>query len=463
LLETLRSHVGQEGAPLPARDPVNTAMIRHWCDAMDDRNPVYTDPARAERSRHGGLVAPPAMLNAWTMQGLAPPAAEGDRRSDPAGAVYAALDAAGFTSVVATNSEHFYPRYLRPGDHLRGVGRVTEVSDEKRTALGVGHFVTTETTYLDQHDAPVGRMLFRILKFKPGTGRGAAAPDGDAPGDAPASRPQRPAPAVSHDTRFFWEGLEVGELRIQRCDGCGALHHPPVVRCPECGGYALGWQVACGRARLYSHVEPVHPAFPAFDPGYVVGLVELEEGTRLITNVVDVDPERVEIGMPLELVVRRENSERPLPLFRPARPARRTTTLPFGEVSTGLTLAPCPVPITATLIVAGAIASRDYQDVHHDRELAVLRGSPDIFMNILTTSGLCARYVTDWAGPEAVLRRLAIRLGAPNYPHDTMTFEGTVRSATPSEGGGTVEVALRGYNRLGDHVTGTVELELPAG
>jgi acyl dehydratase len=115
------------------------------------------------------------------------------------------------------------------------------------------------------------------------------------------------------------------------------------------------------------------------------------------------------------------------------------------------------VPITATLIVAAAIASRDYQDVHHDRELARLRGSPDIFMNILTTSGLVARYVTDWAGPEALLRKLAIRLGAPNYPGDAMVLSGGVSAARERE----LELTLRGENRLGAHVTGTAELTLP--
>lgn len=115
------------------------------------------------------------------------------------------------------------------------------------------------------------------------------------------------------------------------------------------------------------------------------------------------------------------------------------------------------IPITATLIVAGAIASRDYQDVHHDRDLAHERGSPDIFMNILTTNGLVGRYVTDWAGPEASLKKVSIRLGAPNYPGDTMVLTGRVRDVDGT-GGATVEV--RGANRLGDHVTGTVELEV---
>ena len=113
------------------------------------------------------------------------------------------------------------------------------------------------------------------------------------------------------------------------------------------------------------------------------------------------------------------------------------------------------IPITATLIVAGAIASRDYQDVHHDRDLAHERGSPDIFMNILTTNGLVGRYVTDWAGADAVLKKVSIRLGVPNYPGDTMVLTGRVVQIDDT-GRATVEV--RGANDLGDHVTGTVEL-----
>ncbi len=123
----------------------------------------------------------------------------------------------------------------------------------------------------------------------------------------------------------------------------------------------------------------------------------------------------------------------------------------------GETLPPLVVPITATVIVAGALASRDYQDVHHDRDLAVARGSRDIFMNILTTNGYVGRFVTDWAGPEAWLRAVEIRLGAPNHPGDTMTLTGRV--AAKRDGLVTVEVI--GTNRLGDHVSGTVTLALP--
>ena len=131
----------------------------------------------------------------------------------------------------------------------------------------------------------------------------------------------------------------------------------------------------------------------------------------------------------------------------------------YADVSVGDELTPLAVPLTRTLIVATAIASRDYQDVHHDPELARQRGSDDIFMNILSTNGFVGRFITDWAGPDAILRKVAIRLGAPNYPGDTMTMTGKVTAKDDETG--VVEVAVRGANSRGDHVTGTVSLILP--
>ncbi|HTZ08039.1 MAG TPA: MaoC family dehydratase [Acidimicrobiales bacterium] len=143
----------------------------------------------------------------------------------------------------------------------------------------------------------------------------------------------------------------------------------------------------------------------------------------------------------------------------------RAETLAFEDVAVGDALPELVVPLTRTLIVATAIASRDYQDVHHDPGLALERGSPDIFMNILSTNGFVGRFVTDWAGPGARIEAVSIRLGAPNYPGDTMVLTGTVTAADLPEGRadgrGVVEVGVRGANRLGDHVVGTVRLALP--
>ena len=125
----------------------------------------------------------------------------------------------------------------------------------------------------------------------------------------------------------------------------------------------------------------------------------------------------------------------------------------------GDVLPPLEIEITRTLIVAGALASRDYQDVHHDPELARQKGSPDIFMNILTTNGLVGRYLTDRFGPTTVLRKVAIRLGAPNYPGDTLVLRGRVEEVD----GDTAVVRVTGDNGVGRHVTGTVTLTVPAG
>ena len=133
------------------------------------------------------------------------------------------------------------------------------------------------------------------------------------------------------------------------------------------------------------------------------------------------------------------------------------TSLRYDDVNVGDQLPELDVPLTRTLIVSTAIASRDYQDVHHDPGLAQERGSPDIFMNILTTNGLVGRYVTDWAGPNALLKAVRIRLGAPNYPGDTMRINGAVTRKEAGE----IEIGLKGSNRLGDHVIGTVVLALP--
>ncbi len=459
LLAALRRIVGVATEPRVTRDDVNQAMIRHWCDAMTDHNPVYTDPAFAAESVHGGIVAPPAMLDTWSMPGLAPRPRQESSSGEEAGMVPVLdqLDAAGFTSVVAAGMTHEYHRYLRPGDRLTISQVITSVSDEKQTALGVGHFFTTESNFADQQGNSVGRMEFNILKFKPGTGT----VNMDASALEGLEKMPRPRPAISRDTRFFWDGIDQGELRIQKCKSCDGLHHPPVVRCPGCGSYELGYLVSQGRGTVYSFVEVHHPQFPMFDYPLIGVLVELEEGTRIISNLVGVKPEDVEIGMPVELAIEATDPGLSLPLFRRARPARRESTLVFADLEAGQKLPPCPVAISRTLIVAGAIASRDFQDVHHDPDLAKKRGSPDTFMNIMTTSGLTNRYVTDWAGPDVIFRKLSLRLGVPNFPGDTLTYTGQVQSTELRDGKGVVELLVTGTNKLGDHVTATVELELP--
>jgi hypothetical protein len=126
-------------------------------------------------------------------------------------------------------------------------------------------------------------------------------------------------------------------------------------------------------------------------------------------------------------------------------------------IAVGEELPPLELDITPTFVVSTALATRDFQDVHHDRDLAVARGSKDIFLNILTDTGLVQRFVTDWAGPTALVRQIAIKLGVPCYAYEKLTFTGRVTARENREY--VIEVAAR--NSLGDHLTGTVRIEVP--
>jgi acyl dehydratase len=141
----------------------------------------------------------------------------------------------------------------------------------------------------------------------------------------------------------------------------------------------------------------------------------------------------------------------------------RTTTLAWNAINVGDDVTPMDVPVTTTLIVAGAIASRDYMPVHHDRDFANSQGSKDIFLNILSTNGLCVKFLNDWAGPEAMIKKLSIRLGVPAYPNDPLRFTGSVTDTSSADGEGLVEVTFKGTNSLGDHVSGTAVLSLLQG
>lgn len=301
-VETIKAFEGRRVSdPQPGPDPVNVPMVRHLVQALGDTNPVYLDEEKALASVHGGLIAPPTSLQVWTMQGLS---RSNGRRGDSAqDELMNLLDEAGFTSVVATNCEQEYFRPIRPGDHLSVEAVIDAVSEEKTTGLGVGHFVTTRQIYRDQHGNHVADMLFRILKFKPGEKR--------------EPKPPRPRPAVTQDNAFFFEGAAQGKLLIQRCSACGTLQHPPRAACASCGSFDWGTLEASGRGVVYSFVVNHHPQVPAFDYPLAVGLIELEEGTRLVSDIIGVDPGEVRIGMPVQVEFVRVDDELTLPLFRP--------------------------------------------------------------------------------------------------------------------------------------------------
>ncbi|MBO4258923.1 bifunctional MaoC family dehydratase N-terminal/OB-fold nucleic acid binding domain-containing protein [Streptomyces griseorubiginosus] len=307
LVARLKAYEGRAAAVSGAgKDPVNLPMIRHWCEAMGDTNPAYEGP---------GAIAPPTMLQAWTMGGLSGHTG----RSQAYDELLGLLDEAGCTSVVATDCEQEYVRPLRPGDEVSFDTVIESVSDRKTTKLGTGYFVTTRTEVrVGAARDLVGTHRFRILKYAPAGRRRKESENKEKQSAISATQPsaRRPRPVVNRDNAGFWEGMERHRLLIQRCTACGTLRFPWLPGCNACGGPDWGTVEASGEGTVYSYVVMHHPPFPAFDPPYAVALIELAEGVRLISNVIGVPYDKVRIGLPVHLEFQSYDDELVLPVFR---------------------------------------------------------------------------------------------------------------------------------------------------
>ncbi|MFC9229505.1 OB-fold domain-containing protein [Streptomyces decoyicus] len=396
--EQLKAYEGRSAsAACVGKDLVNEPMIRHWCEAVGDTNPAYQGP---------DAIAPPTMLQAWTMGGLS-------GHTDRSGAydeLSGLLDSAGYTSIVATDCEQEYLRPLRPGDRITFDAVIESVSERKTTKLGTGYFITTRMD-IRADGEPAGTHRFRVLKYAPAARtREAAArtpeaaartpetpeaaartpetPDAAARTPETAEQPQasqqpqtpqasqrpqaperpqtprqrqapdrprarRPRPVVNRDNAGFWEGVAGHRLLVQRCTGCRTLRFPWLPGCNTCGSAEWETVEASGAGTVFSYVVMHHPPFPAFtvaehgtdarrpqanaprphagapgpdpdapDPGastpYAVGLIELAEGVRIVSNVIGVPYDKVRIGMPVRLEFLRVDEELELPVFRAA-------------------------------------------------------------------------------------------------------------------------------------------------
>lgn len=309
--EQLQSFVGMEvGPPKAGPDEVNAPMIRHLVETLGDANPVYTDEAAGAASIHGGLVAPPTMLQAWVMSGIEGPPRGGD---GPYERMNELLFSRGFTSVVATNCEQTYHRYLRPGDRVTMRTVIDSISPQKTTGLGTGHFVTTRQDYFvgnngDTGDTGelVGQMLFRIIRFRPTPRPAAATP-----------RPPRPAPALTQDNAFWFEALQDGRLVIQRCVGCARLRNPPGPMCPACNSLQWDTVEAAGTGTIHSFVVVHYPQVPSFEYPLPVVLVELdgpgEAGIRMVMNTAEATADELQIGQRVTIEVRQADETMKLP------------------------------------------------------------------------------------------------------------------------------------------------------
>ncbi|KWX68295.1 bifunctional MaoC family dehydratase N-terminal/OB-fold nucleic acid binding domain-containing protein [Mycobacterium sp. NAZ190054] len=280
--------------PRTGRDPVNQPMIHHWVDAIGDKNPIYVDEEAARAAGHPGIVAPPAMIQVWTMGGLG----QGRSDDDPLSKMMQLFDDAGYVGVVATNCEQTYHRYLQPGEEVTIHAEITDVVGPKQTALGEGYFINQLITWTVPSDTAdgeaVAEMNWRIMKFKPRAEDKPAVPD-----DLDPDKLMRPA--SSKDTQFFWDGVNAHELRIQRRPD-GTLQHPPVPAVWKDHTDPItesDYVVATGTGTVFSYVVHHAPQVPGRSLPFVIALVELEEGVRMLGELRNVDPSEVQIGMPV--------------------------------------------------------------------------------------------------------------------------------------------------------------------
>ena len=308
-----------------ARDAVSASAIRTWCDAMGERHAVFLDPQAARAEGHLDVLAPPAMLQMWTMPGLEPgrpPSAGPARAGDLDEEVRGRLADFGYSGTLAVTTEQEFLSPLRAGDLLAAEDVYVAVSDRKQTAVGPGYFVTHRASYSTARGRVAGQITTTVVHFRP---RPAAALAG------PAPRPVRPPGPAGHGSA--------------------------------------------------------------------------------------------------------------------------------GDLLAGARLGPVRIPVTATLVIAGSCATRDFYPVHHDRDFARAHGNTDILMNILTTNGLLARVIGEWTS-NARLRSLLTRLRAPAHPHDELSVTGTISPA----GDGRAELTVRAATQAGVHADATAVVTLdPSG
>ncbi|MCC0056239.1 MAG: OB-fold domain-containing protein [Rhodobiaceae bacterium] len=302
----LAAYVGRQYGAIYAWDRVNAPMIRHWAEALDYDYPLL-DPEIAKSTRHRELVAPASMLQVWLMPGL-----KNQRLPVLTCPTPRTFQDSGRARLYRHHRNGLrpgiFPRPLKVGELITTSTIVEKVSERKNTRLGPGYFTTFLQEYHDEQGGVVGTMRLRILRYHP---------EGQRLKQLPA-RPAPPQPGISQDTAQFWEGLKQNKLLIQKCSDCGTLIHPPEPVCRNCQSLDLGTIEASGKGTVFSFVVAHHPKVAAFDYPHPIGLVELDEGVRIVAPLTGVDPGEIEIGMKVVVEFDNVEGQNRLPKFRPS-------------------------------------------------------------------------------------------------------------------------------------------------
>jgi len=305
--------IGREnGPPKKGHDLVNQPMIRHWVEIMGDESPVYTDSEAAKNSSKGGMIAPPSMLQVWSMEGYS---MAGDSLQDVQHDLHNVFDAHGYIGVLGTNTSTEFYRDLKPGDQVTAHTIIDSISEQKATARGIGYFIETVTCFTDQDGEDVGKQVFRVLKFVPAD----TATDAESTDDDTPAAPTRIASPRGHDNGWWWNAVDQGKLLIQRCKSCQTLRHPPRPMCGECQSTEWDSIESSMDGEVFSFTTLHYPKVPGYTYPLCCAVITLGEGTRIVSNIVGIDHRDVSIGMKVKGKIEQVDEKTILPQFYPAQ------------------------------------------------------------------------------------------------------------------------------------------------
>lgn len=313
--QKIYAFIGREnGPPKKGHDLVNTTMIRHWVEIMGDESPVYTDSEAAKNSGKGGLIAPPSMLQVWSMEGYS---MAGDFVQDVQRGLHNVFDEHGYTGVLGTNTSTEFYRDLKPGDEVTAHTIIDSISEQKATARGIGYFIETVTRFTDQDGEEVGKQIFRVLKFVPADG--GSSTDGEPEDDATPAVPTRIASPRGHDNGWWWNAVDEGKLLIQRCKSCQTLRHPPRPMCGKCQSIEWDSIESSMEGEVFSFTTLHYPKVPGYTYPLCCAVITLREGTRIVSNIVGIDHQDVSIGMKVKGKIEQVDEKTTIPQFYPAQ------------------------------------------------------------------------------------------------------------------------------------------------
>jgi 3-oxo-4,17-pregnadiene-20-carboxyl-CoA hydratase alpha subunit len=310
LEDEIYAFVGREVCPpTPAKDDVNSAMIRQWTEIIGDTNPAYSNADWAANSARGKTIAPPAMMYVWGQEGFA---VTTGRPADAQSDLVNLFNKHGYTGVLGTNVKQEYFKEVSPGDNVVMSMTIDNISERKTTGRGPGYFFETLATFSNQHGDKIGTQRFKVLKFIPQEQPAAVA------SEETLQVPTRIASPRGHDNKWWWEACDAGKVLIQRCKSCQTLRHPPRPMCGECQSMEWDSIESTLDGEILSHTQIHHPKIPGYQYPLVCAVIKLGEGTNLVANVVGCEPSDVKIGMKVKGVVEQVDEKTMLPQFYPA-------------------------------------------------------------------------------------------------------------------------------------------------